>query len=73
MKAVAIFVAALTVTVAINHSWVAANQVHMFGLVYFVFVFAFHLFSTKCFHFSVTNASPNAKLNCDLCFIKLVI
>jgi hypothetical protein len=28
LKAVAIFVAAATGTVAINHSWVAANQVH---------------------------------------------
>lgn len=31
MKAFAILAAALTGIVAINHSWVAANQVHMLG------------------------------------------
>lgn len=42
LKALAIFAAAITGAVAINHSWVAANQVHQSHWLY--------LWHSKCVH-----------------------
>jgi len=47
LKAVAILAAAATGAVAINHSWVASNQVHRCPLLVYPDIYAAH-FTMKC-------------------------